>query len=51
MKYIKKGELQDEKVISSLYLAIKEYENGELFEVRDRLLEIVGAIDEWSEND
>jgi len=50
MKYIKNGELQDKKIVDSIYIAAKEYENGEILEVKDRLLEIIAAIDEWSED-
>ena len=50
MKYIKNGELQDKKIVDSIYMAAKEYENGEILETKDRLLEIIAAIDEWSED-
>ena len=49
MRYIKFGELQDERILSSLEIAKREYENGELIEVRDRLIEIIGAIDDFTE--
>lgn len=49
MRYIKNGELQDERIVSALQAAAREYENGEIIEVRDKLLEIIAAIDEFSE--
>ena len=48
-KFFAKGELKDEKIVASLKRAAKDYENGEIAEVRDLLLEIVAAIDEWTE--
>ena len=47
MNYIIRGELQDERITTSIYAAKQEYENGEIIEVRDRLLEIVAALDEF----
>ncbi len=50
MKYIKKnGELQDKRIISALKKAVDWYENGEVAEVRDGLLEIITAIDAFEE--
>lgn len=46
-KFIKNGELNDEKITDALRKAAAEYENGALIEVRDLLLEIVDAIDEF----
>lgn len=51
MKYIKNGELQDKKIVDSIYMAAKEYENGEISETRDRLLEIITAIDDKEEQE
>ncbi len=47
MRYIKNGELQDERILASLEAAKKEYKDGEIIEARDRLLEIIAAIDEF----
>lgn len=47
MNYIIRGELQDERITASIYAAKQEYENGEIIEARDRLLEIVAALDEF----
>ena len=49
MRFIKHGELQDKKIVRSLRRAAKDYENGELIEVRNLLVEIAGAIDEYTE--
>ena len=47
-KYIHHGELCDEKIVDTLHQTAEDYENGELIEVRDTLLNIVSAIDEFS---
>lgn len=47
MRFIKRGELEDKKIIAALRQAAEDYENGELVEVRDLLVEIVNAIDEF----
>lgn len=51
MRYIKNGELQDERIVASIHMAAKEYQNGELIEARDRMLEIIAAIDEFTETE
>lgn len=51
MRYIKNGELQDERITVSIYAAAKEYESGEIIEARDRMLEIIAAIDEFTETE
>ena len=49
MRYIKNGELQDERILASIHRAGEEFKNGEILEARDRMLEIIGAIDEWAD--
>lgn len=49
MKFFKNGELQDKKIEAALRKAADDYANGELIEVRDLLLEIIYAIDEFSD--
>lgn len=46
-KFLKNGELQDRQIIKALNDAIKWYENGEIIEVRDMLLDIIRSIDEF----
>lgn len=46
-RFYRNGELRDAEIISALEKAIKWYENGALIEVRDELIEIVDAIDEF----
>lgn len=46
-KFFAKGELKDEKIIAALKRAATDYENGEIAEVHDLLLEIAAAIEEW----
>lgn len=47
--YFKNGELDDRKIISTLIQAAKDYENGEIAEVRDMLVDIVNSIDEFED--
>lgn len=48
MKYLKKnGELKDGKIIEALRTAADMYENGEIVEVRDMLLEIQESLEEF----
>ena len=49
MRFIKNGELDDARIVIALKRAAKDYENGELIEVRNLLAEIVGAIDEFTD--
>lgn len=49
-RYYKNGELLDRKIVAALQRAAKDYENGEIIEVRSVLWEILSAIDEWTEN-
>ena len=48
-KFFSNGVLKDKKIAAALRQAAKDYENGEIAEVRDLLLEIVAAIDEWED--
>lgn len=45
------GELLDNHITKALHQAATDYENGEISEVRDLLMEIVDAIDEWASED
>lgn len=47
MRFFRRGELKDREVVATLHQAADDYENGELIEVRDLLLEIIIAIDEF----
>ena len=47
MRFLKHDELEDQKIIDALLQAAKDYENGAIAEVRDILVEIVNAIDEF----
>lgn len=47
MKFIQDGELEDQKICDALCKASNDYENGEIIEVRDLLMEIVNAIDDF----
>lgn len=51
MRFFKNGELEDKKIIAALHQAAEDYENGELIEVRDLLLEIINAIDNFDPED
>ena len=48
MRYItQKHELKDDNILKDLEKAAAMYEDGEISEVHDMLLEIVGAIEEF----
>ena len=49
MKFFKHGELEDKKIEEALRKAADDYANGALIEVRDLLLDIINAIDEFSD--
>ena len=48
-RFFVNGELKDKKISAALRRAANDYENGEIAEVRDLLLEIAAAIDEWED--
>ena len=50
MRFFKKGQLEDKKIVAALRQAAEDYENGEIAEVRDLLADIVCAIDEFTDN-
>ena len=47
MKFFKKGELQDQAINDALLQAAFDWENGEIAEVKDTLLDIISAIREF----
>ena len=49
MKYIKNGKLQDKAIERDLHIAAENFANGEIAEVRDNLLKIINAIDEFED--
>ena len=49
-RFLANGQLKDEKIVTTLKLAARDYQNGEIAEVRDTLLEIVAAVDEWEDS-
>ena len=49
-RFIKYGKLQDIEILNALKEAVCNYEDGAILEVRDVLVEIVKAIDEWDYN-
>ena len=48
-KFFKKGKLQDKKIIAALRQAAEDYENGEIIEVKDALIEIINAITDFED--
>ena len=48
-RFFANGELKDRKIAAALKQAAEDYENGEIAEVRDLLVDIVNAIDEWED--
>lgn len=51
MKFLKKGELKDKEILEALQKAADWYEDGAIAEVRDLLVDIVKAIDEFTERE
>lgn len=47
MRFWKNHELEDQQIINALRQAVDDYENGAVVEVRDTLIEIVNAINEF----
>lgn len=47
MRFFKNGELKDKEIVKALQQAVVDYENSEIAEVRDLLVDIVQAIDEF----
>lgn len=49
MKFFKNGELKDKKIVAALHKAAEDYENGEIAEVKDVLIDIINAITEFED--
>lgn len=49
-KYFKNGELKDKEIVDALRQAASQYENGEIIEVKDILIDIIEAIGEFEDN-
>ena len=47
MRFFKNGQLKDKEIVKALQQAAIDYDNGEIAEVRDLLVDIVQAIDEF----
>ena len=47
--FFKNHELKDKEIIRALKQATKDYEDGSIWETRNTLVDIVRAIDEFSE--
>lgn len=50
MIFLRHGELQDNEIAKALRESADDYEDGMISEVRDLLVDIVNAIDEWTTN-
>ena len=49
-KYYENKELKDKEIASALRKLAKRYENGEIVEVRDELIDIVNSIKEFEDD-
>lgn len=47
MRFFKNGQLKDKEIVKALQQAAVDYDNGEIAEVRDLLVDIVQVIDEF----
>ena len=50
-RFFDNGELKDKKIVAALKRAAKGYENGEIIETRDVILEIAAAIFKWEDTE
>lgn len=48
-KFFKNGELKDKEIAKALREAANQYENGEIVEVKDVLIDIIEAIGEFED--
>lgn len=48
--YNKDGTLRDKRIVEDIRKAATMYENGEIIEAHDLLLEIISAIDDFDGN-
>lgn len=46
-KFFKNGKLKDKKIVAALRKAAEDYENGEIIEIEDVLIEIIDAIHDF----
>ena len=49
MRFFKNGKLKDKEIETALREAANNYANGEIWEVKETLEEIINAIKEWYE--
>ena len=49
-RFFQNGELKDAKIVDALRQAATQYENGEIVEVYDTLIDIVSAIDDYDKH-
>lgn len=47
MRFFKNGELEDKKIMEALCKSVDWYDYGAIAEVKDLLVDIVNAIDEF----
>lgn len=48
--FFKKGELKDKEIIAALHKAAEDYENGEIAEVKDVLIDIINSITDFEDS-
>lgn len=46
-RFYKRGQLKDKEIIKALHKAADAYENGEIAEVKDLLIEIINSITDF----
>ena len=50
-RFFKQGHLQDQKIVAALQRAAEDYENGEIVEVKDTLIDIINAITDFEQSE
>ena len=49
MRFFRKGNLEDKKIVAALKQAADDYENGEILEVKGVLIDIINAITDFEQ--
>lgn len=51
MRFYKNGKLKDKQIVAALQQAADDYDNGEIIEVKDVLIDIINAITEFEDSE
>lgn len=51
MRFYKNGKLKDKQIVAALQQAADDYDNGEIIEVKDVLIDIINAITAFEDSE